>query len=110
LYVIGLFSSYFATRFLVTQYYGQSAGTYDHYFHLFLPPGDVLWSFGKVIVFAVVIIMIHCYHGYHASGGPAGVGVAVGKAVRTSIVAINVVDLLLSVAIWGATTTVRIAG
>lgn len=110
LYVVGLLSSYFAARVVVTQYYGQSAGTYDYYFNAFLPPGDVLWSFGKVLVFAVVVILIHCYHGFNASGGPAGVGVAVGRAVRTSIVAINVIDLLLSMAIWGATTTVRLAG
>jgi phospholipid/cholesterol/gamma-HCH transport system permease protein len=110
LYVVGLCSSYFATRLTVTQFFGQSAGTYDHYFHQFLPPGDVLWSFGKVLVFAVVVILIHCYHGYTASGGPAGVGIAVGHAVRTSIVAINVIDLFLSMAIWGTTTTVRLAG
>ena len=110
LYVVGLLSSYFATRLTVTQFFGQSSGTYDHYFNLFLPPGDVLWSFGKVLVFAVVVIMIHCYHGYNASGGPAGVGLAVGRAVRTSIVAINVIDLFLSMAIWGTTTTVRLAG
>ena len=110
LYVVGLLSSYFATRLTVTQFFGQSAGTYDHYFNAFLPPGDVLWSFGKVLVFAVTVILIHCYHGYTASGGPAGVGVAVGRAVRTSIVAINVIDLFLSMAIWGASTTVRLAG
>jgi phospholipid/cholesterol/gamma-HCH transport system permease protein len=110
LYVLGLLSSYGATRFIVVQYFGQSAGTYDHYFHLFLPPIDVLFSFLKVMVFAVVIILIHCYYGYNASGGPAGVGVAVGKAVRTSIVAINIVDFFFSLAVWGATTTVRIAG
>src|SRR6187551_411247 len=110
LYVVGLLSSYFATRLVVTQFFGQSSGTYDHYFNQFLPPGDVLWSFGKVLVFSVVVILIHCYHGYNASGGPAGVGVAVGRAVRTSIVAINVIDLLLSMAIWGTTTTVRLAG
>ena len=110
LYVLGLLSSYGATRFIVVHYFGQSAGTYDHYFHLFLPPIDVLYSFLKVVVFAVVIILIHCYYGYNASGGPAGVGVAVGKAVRTSIVAINVVDFFFSLAVWGATTTVRIAG
>jgi phospholipid/cholesterol/gamma-HCH transport system permease protein len=108
--VIGLLSSFMASRTIATMYFGQSAGTYDHYFHQYLPPEDVLWSFGKVLVFAVVIIMIHCYYGYHASGGPAGVGVAVGRAVRTSIVAINIVDFFLSLAIWGATTTVRIAG
>jgi phospholipid/cholesterol/gamma-HCH transport system permease protein len=110
LYVLGLLSSYAATRLIATGYYGQSKGTYDHYFHLFLPPGDVLWSFGKVMVFAVVIILIHCYYGYTATGGPAGVGMAVGKAIRTSIVAINIVDFFLSLAIWGASTTVRLAG
>jgi phospholipid/cholesterol/gamma-HCH transport system permease protein len=110
LYVVGLLSSYFATRLTVTQFFGQSTGTYDHYFNQFLPPGDVLWSFGKVLVFAVVVILVHCYYGYNASGGPAGVGIAVGRAVRTSMVAIKVVDLFLSMAIWGATTTVRLAG
>jgi phospholipid/cholesterol/gamma-HCH transport system permease protein len=110
LYVVGLLSSYFASRLVVTAFFGQSTGTYDDTFDKFLPPGDVLWSFGKVLVFAIMVILIHCYHGYTASGGPAGVGVAVGHAVRTSIVAINVVDLLLSMAIWGTTTTVRLAG
>ncbi len=51
---------------------GQSAGTYDHYFGLFLSPVDVLWSFLKVMLFSVVVILIHCYYGYRASGGPAG--------------------------------------
>ena len=78
--------------------------------NLFLPPQDVLWSFLKVAVFAVVIILSHCYYGYRASGGPAGVGLAVGRAVRFSIVAVMVIDLFLSLAIWGSTTTVRIAG
>ena len=110
LYVVGLLSSYVASRLVVTAYYGQSSGTYDHYFNQFLPPGDVLWSFGKVLVFAITVILIHCYYGYTASGGPAGVGVAVGRAVRTSIVAVNVIDLFLSMAIWGTTTTVRLAG
>ena len=110
LYVVGLTASYFASRLTVTTFFGQSTGTYDAAFEQFLPPGDVLWSFGKVLVFAVVVILVHCYHGYNAAGGPAGVGVAVGRAVRTSIVAINVIDLFLSMAIWGTTTTVRLAG
>jgi phospholipid/cholesterol/gamma-HCH transport system permease protein len=110
LYVIGLMASYLATREMVTVYFGQSSGTYDYYFHLFLPPQDVLWSFGKVLVFSIIVVLIHCYQGYTASGGPAGVGIAVGRAVRTSLVAINVVDFFLSLAIWGATTTVRISG
>jgi phospholipid/cholesterol/gamma-HCH transport system permease protein len=110
LYIAGLLSSYVATRAIATAYFGQSTGTYDYYFHLFLPPGDVMWSFGKAIVFSLIVVLIHCYYGYTAKGGPAGVGVAVGRAVRAAIVAVNVVDFFLSLAIWGATTTVRIAG
>ena len=110
LYIVGLLSSYFAARTITTGFYGQSTGTYDQYFHQYLPPVDVLYSFVKVLIFAVIIILIHCYYGYYASGGPAGVGVAVGRAVRTAIVAINLVDFFLSLALWGATTTVKIAG
>ncbi|HVV22451.1 MAG TPA: ABC transporter permease [Pseudonocardiaceae bacterium] len=110
LYVIGLLTSYLASREITVLFYGQSPGTYDHYFNLFLPPQDVLWSFGKILVFSVVIIMTHCYFGYRASGGPAGVGVAVGRAVRTAIVTVTLLDFFLSLAIWGTTTTVRIAG
>lgn len=110
LYVVGLLTSYMATKLTITGLQGQSSGTYDHYFTTFLPPEDVMWSFVKVLIFAVAVILIHCYHGYYASGGPAGVGVAVGQAVRTSIVAVTVIDLLTSMAIWGTTTTVRLAG
>lgn len=101
LYVIGLLSSYMATYVILVFYYHQSSGIYSHYFHVFLPPGDVIWSFFKVLIFAVVIILSHCYYGYTAKGGPAGVGIAVGKAVRTSIVAVTLIDFFLSLAIWG---------
>ena len=110
LYVVGLLAAYLASRQTTVWFYGQSGGTYDHYFHVFLPPGDVLWSFLKVLVFALVVILSHCYYGYTATGGPAGVGVAVGRAVRTSIVLVSFTDFFLSLAIWGSTTTVRIAG
>ncbi|MFD2466867.1 MULTISPECIES: MlaE family ABC transporter permease [Amycolatopsis] len=110
LYVIGLLSSYLASRLVVIYIYGQSAGTYDHYFDLFLPPQDVLYSFIKVLIFSVLIILSHCYFGYRATGGPAGVGVAVGRAVRLSIVTVSVVNFFIGFAIWGTDVTVRIAG
>jgi len=110
LYIVALASSYLAPRLITTVIYGQSVGTYDHYFLQFLPPVDILWSFFKLIVLAVAIILIHCYYGYTASGGPAGVGTAVGKAIRSSIVTVVVADFFLSFAIWGSTTTVRITG
>jgi phospholipid/cholesterol/gamma-HCH transport system permease protein len=110
LYTVALLASYLSPRLITTLIYGESVGTYDHYFIQFLPPIDVLWSFGKLMVLAVAIILIHCYYGFSASGGPAGVGMAVGRAIRTSIVTVVVADFFLSYAIWGSTTTVRITG
>ena len=110
LYVVGLVTSYLATRFIATGYYGQSTGTYDYYFGLFLPPADVLLSLLKVLLFSVVVVLVHCYYGCTATGGPAGVGVAVGRAVRLTIVFVIVVDFFFSLAVWGSTTTVRVTG
>ena len=110
LYIVALAAAYLSPRLITTLIYGQSAGTYDYYFKAFLPPIDILWSFGKLLFLAVTVILIHCYYGYTASGGPAGVGVAVGRAVRTSIVTVVVANFFLSFAIWGSTTTVRITG
>ncbi len=110
LYIVGLLGTYLASRTVSIWFEGQSSGAYDHYFSLFLPPQDVLYSFLKVLIFAFVIILVHCYYGFNATGGPAGVGIAVGRAVRSAIVLVNVLDFFLSLAIWGTSTTVRIAG
>ena len=110
LYIVALFASYLSPRLITVYAFNQSAGTYDHYFKVFLPVEDVFYSFGKLIVLAVLVILIHCYYGFSASGGPAGVGVAVGKAIRSSIVTVVVADFFLTFAIWGSTTTVRITG
>jgi phospholipid/cholesterol/gamma-HCH transport system permease protein len=110
LYLISLFSSYLATELVVTKLLGLSGGTYEHYFTLFLPPVDVLYSLIKAGVFATAVAVIHCYYGFNATGGPAGVGVAVGKAIRSSIVAVNILNLMMSSFMWGVEDTVRIAG
>jgi phospholipid/cholesterol/gamma-HCH transport system permease protein len=110
LYFISLFASFFASQFVTTKLLGLSPGIYDHYFHLYLPPIDIVYSIIKVAVFAVAIVLIHTYYGYNASGGPAGVGVAVGKAIRTSIIAIVLLNLFMSFLFWGTKTTVSLTG
>jgi len=110
LYLAALFSSYLATEVIVTRFFTLSSGTYSHYFHLFLPPIDIFYSLIKAVLFAIVVTLIHCYYGYNATGGPAGVGVASGRAIRASIVTIVVLNFVLSVLFWGAHDTVQIAG
>ena len=101
LYLISLFSAFFATKMVSTQLLELSPGVYDYYFDLFLPPIDVLASLAKVVVFTVLVVLIHCYYGFYATGGPAGVGVAVGRAIRASLTAIIVVNLFLSQLFYG---------
>ncbi|NMO05272.1 ABC transporter permease [Gordonia sp. TBRC 11910] len=111
LFCIALFTGYAATKFVSIFMSGQSSGTYEHYFALFLQPGDILISLVKVLVMAVSVMAVHCYYGYNASGGPAGVGVAVGKAVRTSLIIVMVVDFVVGIAFYGGVhATVRVSG
>ena len=110
LYLISLFASFFATKLVSTKFFGISPGVYDYYFRLYLPFQDVIYSLIKAMCFAVVVALIHCYYGYNASGGPAGVGVAVGRAIRLSIVAVVLLNLLLSLLFWGGSNTVSLTG
>lgn len=110
LYCVAVLMSFFAARFGTTYVYGQSTGVYDHYFRTFLIPTDLIWSFLQAIATAVVIMMVHTYHGFTASGGPAGVGEAVGRATRTSLVSAVFVTLLVTLAIYGQTGDFNLAG
>lgn len=110
LYAIALLGSVTATRVIVTTFYGQSVGAYDHYFQTFLIPTDVLLSLLKVIFSAFVIMSVHCYYGYNAAGGPAGVGRAVGRAVRMSLLAVLITDMLSTLALYGPADTLHISG
>lgn len=110
LFSMALLGSYTATKLLVTLGYGQSGGTYEHYFTVFLVPTDILWSYFKALVMAMLVMSVCCYFGYNATGGPAGVGRAVGRAVRTSLIYVMMVDLLLDLAIYGGPSTVHVTG
>jgi len=110
LYCVAVLMSFFATRFFTTTVYGQSVGVYDHYFTTFLNPTDLVWSFFEAVVIATVVMLVHTFHGYNASGGPAGVGEAVGRAVRTSLVAAVLVTLFVSLAIYGQSGNLNFSG
>jgi phospholipid/cholesterol/gamma-HCH transport system permease protein len=111
LYLLALFSAFFATRLIVTGFYTVSPGAYDTRLDLFLPPIDILYSVIKAVIFVIVVVLIHTYYGFYAKGGPAGVGVAVGRAIRASITAVVILNMVLSLAFWAAGgETIKIAG
>jgi phospholipid/cholesterol/gamma-HCH transport system permease protein len=110
LYSIAVIMSFVAAQFTTVVLLGQSGGLYDHYFYTFLNPIDLLWSFLQAILMALTILLIHTYFGYFASGGPSGVGAAVGNAVRTSLVVVVSVTLLVSLSIYGANGNFNLSG
>jgi phospholipid/cholesterol/gamma-HCH transport system permease protein len=110
LYSIAVILSFLASQFTTVVLFGQSGGLYDHYFDTFLNPIDLLWSFFQAVLMAITILLIHTYYGYFATGGPAGVGVAVGNAVRTSLVVVVAVTLLVSLSIYGSNGNFNLSG
>ncbi|MFZ2529297.1 MAG: ABC transporter permease [Rhodococcus sp. (in: high G+C Gram-positive bacteria)] len=110
LYSLAVIASFIASRFATVVLYGQSGGVYDHYFQTFLIPTDILWSFVQAIVMAIAVMLIHTYYGFNASGGPVGVGVAVGNAVRASLIAVVTVTLLISLAVYGMSGNFNLSG
>jgi phospholipid/cholesterol/gamma-HCH transport system permease protein len=101
LYTIAIILSFLAARLVTTLFYGQSVGTYEHYFTTFLRPDDIFWSFAITILIALCVLVNHCYFGFNASGGPVGVGEAVGKSMRASLILIVVIVLVASLALYG---------
>ena len=110
LYLIGLIGSYVASYWSVTFIYHQSPGQYDHYFSAFIQERDVWMSIIKIVIFAIAIALIHCWYGLGVGGGPQAVGEATGKAIRASIVSIVVLDMIMTLVMWGTNSGFRISG
>ncbi|WP_280235699.1 MlaE family ABC transporter permease [Nocardia cyriacigeorgica] len=109
-FLIALILSYLACRGLLTLMHSQSAGVYDHYFFQFVSGFDVIAAVIKVAIFGTVVILVHSYYGFFATGGPEGVGIASGRAVRASFVAIIAIDMVLSIALWGFNSAISFTG
>ncbi len=110
LYLVALSGAYLATQITVVLVAHQGSGTYSHYFHLYLTARDIILSVVKVVVFAILITVVHCYYGYTVTGGPEGVGQAAGRAIRASIVMIAVSDMLMTLLFWGTSSGVKVTG
>lgn len=110
LYCVAVLMAFLSARVATTVFYGQSTGVYDHYFNTFLIPTDILWSFVLAISMTIVIMLVHTYYGFTASGGPAGVGEAVGRAVRTSLISACFVVVFVSLALYGQSSNFHLGG
>lgn len=102
-YVFSLSSSYLASWIVQRyQFGGQvSAGVYFDYFWRFINPQDLGFSILKAVVFAIIVIMVAVYQGYHASGGAVGIGRAVARTMAISLVMVVIFNAVMTEMFWG---------
>ncbi|MFF2554322.1 ABC transporter permease [Nocardia sp. NPDC058058] len=109
-FLVALLLSYLSCSAVTLVVHGQSSGVYDHYFFQFVNGFDIVAAVIKVLIFSAAVILIHCYQGFFATGGPEGVGIASGRAVRASFIAIITLDMVLTILLWGLNSPIVITG
>jgi phospholipid/cholesterol/gamma-HCH transport system permease protein len=111
MYIGAIFVAYVGSYIaVVDQVRSVSSGGYLLIFWQFQNPEDFLFSLIKGMTMATVIVLVGCYYGYTASGGPVGVGRATAKSMVLNLVAVNLIGCMGSEIFWGANPRAPIGG
>ena len=111
MYLAGIGAGFFASYLAVVQQIGEvSSGGFFLIFWMFQNPPDLLYSVIKGMTMATVIVLVGCYYGYTASGGPVGVGTATAKSMVLNIVLVHLIGMLGTQLFWGANPRAPIGG
>jgi phospholipid/cholesterol/gamma-HCH transport system permease protein len=104
---IGFFASYIA---VVEQIAEVSSGTYFMIFWIFQNPLDLIYSVTKALFMGIAIVVVGCYYGYTAGGGPVGVGTATAKSMVLNLVLVHLIGMLGTQVFWGSDPRAPIGG
>jgi phospholipid/cholesterol/gamma-HCH transport system permease protein len=111
IYIVGVGITYIASYLVVVKQIGDtSSGGYLLIFWMFQNPPDLVFSLIKGMVMATVIVLVGCYYGYTASGGPVGVGAATAKSMALNIVLVHLIGMTGTLVFWGANPRAPIGG
>ena len=111
LYLAGMGGAFLASYIAVVQQVGfVSSGGYLLIFWEFQNPPDFLYSLIKAMVMATAIVLVGCYYGYNASGGPVGVGTATAKSMVLNLVLVHLIGMLGTQVFWGGNPNAPIGG
>jgi phospholipid/cholesterol/gamma-HCH transport system permease protein len=110
-YIAAIGAGFLASYIAVVEQIGEvSSGGFFLIFWMFQNPPDLLYSLLKAMVMATAIVLVGCYYGYHASGGPVGVGTATAKSMVLNIVLVHLIGMLGTQLFWGANPRAPIGG
>jgi phospholipid/cholesterol/gamma-HCH transport system permease protein len=111
MYMSGIGVGFFGSWIAVVQQVGEvSSGGYFLIFWMFQNPPDFFYSVIKAFAMAVVIVLVGCYYGYTASGGPVGVGTATAKSMVLNLVLVHLIGMTGTQVFWGVTPRAPIGG
>jgi phospholipid/cholesterol/gamma-HCH transport system permease protein len=110
-YLCSIGAGFFASWLAVVEQIGDvSSGGFFLIFWEFQNPTDLLYSLIKAMAEATLIVLVGCYYGYNASGGPVGVGTATAKSMVLNIVGVHLIGMLGTQLFWGANPRAPIGG
>ncbi|MCA1680440.1 MAG: ABC transporter permease [Actinobacteria bacterium] len=111
MYIASVGAGFFASYLAVVQQIGEvSSGGFFLIFWMFQNPPDLIYSVIKGMTMATVIVLVGCYYGYNAGGGPVGVGTATAKSMVLNIVLVHLIGMLGTQLFWGANPRAPIGG
>jgi phospholipid/cholesterol/gamma-HCH transport system permease protein len=111
MYVSAIGVAYVASYLSVVDQIGYtSAGGYLLIFWQFQNPADFLFSVIKGMSMATAIVLVACYYGYNASGGPVGVGKATAKSMVLNLILVNLIGMLGTEVFWGTNPRAPVGG
>jgi phospholipid/cholesterol/gamma-HCH transport system permease protein len=111
IYLVAIGVSYVASYIAVVEQVGEaSQGGYLLIFWMFQNPPDLIFSLIKAMAMATVIVLVGCYYGYTASGGPVGVGTATAKSMLVNVIMIHLIGMMTTLVFWGQNPRAPIGG
>jgi phospholipid/cholesterol/gamma-HCH transport system permease protein len=111
IYLVAIGVAYLASYFAVVEQVGDvSSGGYLLIFWMFQDPVDLTFSLIKAMAMATAIVIVGCYYGYTAAGGPVGVGTATAQSMVVNIILVHIIGMLGSIVFWGPNPRAPIGG
>ncbi len=111
MYIGAIGVAYLASYLAIVDQLGYvSSGGFLLVFWQFQNPLDFLYSVIKGMTMATAIVLVACYYGYNASGGPVGVGRATAKSMVLNLVLIHIIGMMGTQVFWGGNARAPVGG
>ena len=111
MYAAAVGVAYLASFIAVVRQVGYvTSGGYLLIFWQYQNPIDFLYSMTKAMTMATAIVLVSCYFGYTASGGPVGVGKATARSMVLNLVLVTMIGMMGTQIFWGSNPRAPIGG